>query len=68
MANLDAGLVGAAVLAGRGLGAFATLDDAVSRMVRPERTFEPDPAQKPRHDEGFARYLDLLGRLKGFGA
>ena len=68
MANLDAGLVGAAVLAGRGLGVFATLEDAVGRMARPERTFEPDPARQALHDEGFARYLDLIARLKGFGA
>jgi len=68
MANLDAGLVGAAVLAGRGPGVFATLDDAVGRIARPDGTFEPNPARQALHDEGYARYLDLLGRLKGFGA
>ena len=68
MANLDAGLVGAAVLAGRGLGVFRRWRTRSAEMVRPERTFEPNPAQKARHDEGFARYLDLVARLKGFGA
>ena len=66
-ATLDAGLVGAAALAGVGRDAFESLSEATARMVRPERTFEPNPARKAMHEEGFARYLDLIARLKGFG-
>ena len=63
---LDAGLVGAAMLAGLGAGLFASPAEAAIRMARVERTFEPDPAETARHDEGFARYVELYGRLKGF--
>ncbi len=64
--NLDSGVVGAAMLAGLGIGAFASIEEAVDGMSRLERTFEPNPARKALHDEGFARYLDLYRRLKGF--
>jgi xylulokinase len=67
VANLDSGLVGAAMLAGLGTGVFPSLEEAASRMCRMARTFEPDPARKALHDEGFARYMDLYARLKGFG-
>lgn len=66
LANLDTGLVGAAMLAGLGAGIFPAIDEAASRMCRIERTFEPDPAREALHDEGFARYQDLYARLKGF--
>ncbi len=67
MASLDSGLVGAATLAGLGTGLFASLQEAAERMCRVERTFEPNPARKALHDEGFGRYQDLYARLKGFG-
>ena len=63
-ANLDAGLVGAAALVGLGRGAFATPSEVAGRMVRAERTFEPNPARTALHDEGFARYLDLTARFE----
>ena len=65
--TLDAGVVGAAMLAGVGAGVFASIEEAAGRMARRERTFEPNPALKARHDDGFARYMDLYARLKGFG-
>ncbi|MBV9288932.1 MAG: hypothetical protein JO288_14140, partial [Hyphomicrobiales bacterium] len=63
---LDAGLVGAAMLAGLGAGLFASPADAAARMARIERIFEPAAAETDRHGEGFARYVELYGRLKGF--
>jgi xylulokinase len=68
LANLDSGLVGAAMLAGLGAGLFATLGEAAVRMCRIAQTFEPNPARKALHDEGFARYHDLYARLKGFAS
>ncbi len=67
VASLDAGVVGAAMLAGISAGAFASIGEAAGRMARVERTFEPNPAMRARHDRGFGRYLDLYKRLKGFG-
>ncbi|MBV8104479.1 MAG: hypothetical protein JO223_07630 [Hyphomicrobiales bacterium] len=66
--NLDSGLVGAVMLAGLGTGVFPTLEEAAGRMRRVARTFEPNPARRRLHDEGFAGYKDLYARLKGFGA
>jgi xylulokinase len=66
VANLDAGLVGAAMLAGLGTGLFATLQEAAGSLCRVAQTFEPNPARQGLHDEGFRRYQDLYARLKGF--
>jgi xylulokinase len=67
-ADLDSGVVGAAILAGIGAGLFASLEDGARRLVRTDRIFEPAVARRGRHDEGFARYQDLYRRLKGFSA
>jgi xylulokinase len=64
---VDAGVVGAAVLAGVAAGVFPSIEEAADRMVRLERTFEPNLALRTQYDEGFGRYTDLYARLKGFG-
>jgi xylulokinase len=63
---LDAGLLGAAMFAGLGTDVFGSAAEAAVRMARIERTFEPDSMETARHDEGFACYTELYGRLKGF--
>jgi xylulokinase len=63
---LDAGTVGAAVLAGLGSGAMPSLEAAVERMVSFERTFEPDRGPRPYYDEKFAKYRELYADLKPF--
>jgi xylulokinase len=65
-ANLDSGVVGAAILAGIGVGLFASIEGGARRLVRTERVFEPVAARRARYDDGFARYQDLYRRLKGF--
>jgi xylulokinase len=64
---VDAGVVGAAVLAGVAAGLFGSIEEAADRMTRLERTFEPNLALRAQYDEGFGRYTDLYARLKGFG-
>ena len=64
--GLDSGLVGAAILAGVGAGLFGSIDEAAATLVRPERVVTPNPARRARYDEGFASYVELYGRLKGF--
>jgi xylulokinase len=66
LAVLDAGLLGAAMFAGLGVGIFGSPAEAAARMARVERTFEPDPLETARHDVAFARYVELYGRLMGF--
>jgi len=64
--GLDSGVVGAAILAGVGSGTFGSIADAAASLVQRDRAFEPDATRRAMHDEGFARYLDLYRRLRGF--
>jgi len=63
---LDAGIVGAAMLAGIGAAVYASIAEAAASLVRTDRSFDPDPSRTAFHDDGFQRYLDLYTRLKGF--
>jgi xylulokinase len=61
--NHPGSCLGAAFVAGMGVGA---LDDwsAITGYVRPERTFEPDPAAARVYDDAYAIYRDLYQRLE----
>lgn len=54
-AERDAGVVGAALLAGLAVGG-APLGDLTARMVRTDREFEPDPALRGVYDDAHGRY------------
>jgi xylulokinase len=58
--------LGAAILAGVGVGMFASFDEAVGLAVKTRRTHEPNAGVKGKYDEAFARYLGLYESLKGF--
>lgn len=66
--TLDAGVLGAAVLAGAGSGTYASLGEAARRLVVTDRVFEPDPDRAERHDFGYARFRELYQALKPFNA
>jgi autoinducer 2 (AI-2) kinase len=55
--------LGAAIYAGIGSGAYATLDEAISQLVRFERAVEPSPAARDAYDAHFARWTELYGRM-----
>ncbi len=55
----EAGVLGAAILAGVGCGAFASLQEGVAAMVQLEQRFEPDPHQQALYDERFGLYRKL---------
>lgn len=54
----NVGAVGAAAVAGVGLGAIASLD-GVKSFIPAERTFRPDPMNKPVYDKNFAVFKKL---------
>ena len=56
--------LGAAILAGVGIGAYAGFADAVRRTTRILRTHSPDPATRARYDAAFDLYVELYERLK----
>jgi xylulokinase len=64
--NLDAGVLGAAVLAGTGCGLFASFAEAARQLVVTDRIFEPDASLAGRYDYGFAKYHELYAQLEDF--
>jgi xylulokinase len=59
----DAGVLGAALMAGTGVGVFASLNEAAKKFVVMDRVFEPDTNEASRHDEAFGKYKLLYKQL-----
>ncbi len=55
----EAGVLGAAILAGAGSGVFSSLEAGVDTMVQLHRFFEPDPKKQRLYTERFAKYQSL---------
>ena len=63
---LDAGGLGAAVIAGVGSGSLPSFEAAADRLVSFERTFEPNNSTRDYYDTRFGKYQELYARLKPF--
>jgi xylulokinase len=57
--------LGAAILAGIGVGIYRDVEEAYTRVYRPGRTFEPRPGLAAAYAERFQAYRDLYPALKG---
>ena len=55
--------LGAAIYAGLGAGIYDDLETVVDRLVRFERTFEPDPTTRTTYDDQYARWRELYARI-----
>jgi xylulokinase len=55
--------LGAAYVAGHGVGAFPDLA-GVTRYVAAGKVFQPDPARKAVYDRAYANYREIYARLK----
>lgn len=64
-ASPDAPSTGSAVLAARGAGRFASIDEGIAAMVRPGTCIEPRPREAALYEEIYQRYLALYPALKG---
>jgi xylulokinase len=62
----EAGVLGAAIIAGAGCGVFPSLEAGVETMVKLEHTFEPQATEQARYDERFARYRQLWPLLRDY--
>lgn len=62
--NLDAGVAGAAMLAGLGAGVFGSIAEAAKAFVQVDRIFTPRNSVQERHDQRFAQYQSLYEQLK----
>lgn len=59
----DGELLGAAMIAGMGIGLYKDLKEASSNMYRPRRILYPNPLKKPLYDELFSVYKSLYPDL-----
>jgi xylulokinase len=62
--NPEATATGAAMLAGVAEGTYASLDDAVERLVEFGATYEPRAEKKDVYDESYALYRKLYASLE----
>jgi xylulokinase len=63
----DAALVGAAICAAVGLGAFSDFRAACDAFVRVGQTILPDAANVPVYEQSLRRFVHLFGLLGGTG-
>jgi xylulokinase len=62
----DAGVLGAALMAGIGCGMFGSLQQAANSFVQIDRSFEPQRDKVARHDQRFEQYKQLYLQLVPF--
>jgi xylulokinase len=62
----EAGILGAAIIAGIGHGTFASHDDGVAAMVRLERVFEPDAQRQRLYQERYEQYRKLWPLMRDY--
>jgi D-xylulose kinase len=63
MENEQAACLGAAIVAGVGVGLFDSLESACARMVRVRGRFEPDPKNAEIYKDGYRKYTRLYDSL-----
>jgi xylulokinase len=64
----EAGVLGAALMAGVGVGNFTSLQQAADTFVKYDQNFEPDPQAAERHEKRFEQYQMLYRQLIPFNA
>jgi xylulokinase len=62
----EAGILGAAIIAGTGCGVFPALEAGVEAMVKLERTYEPDPAMHARYQARFDKFTQLWPLMREY--
>ncbi len=62
----ECGVLGAAILAGVGAGAFSSAAETAQRFAQVMRTFEPSPARHAAYSERAARYKELFPLLRDY--
>jgi xylulokinase len=55
----EASLLGAAILAGVGTGIYPSPSEAIARVCKVARVYEPNPSVKPVYDRAYAIYQDI---------
>jgi ribulokinase len=60
----DAPALGCAILAARGAGRFASIEEGAQAMVRTTRTIEPNATDAKRYDAFYPQYRELYAALR----
>jgi xylulokinase len=63
---IEAGALGAAIIAGAGCGIFPSIEAGVEKMVKWEREFTPDPAMQHRYSDRFVKYQRLWPLMQDY--
>lgn len=63
--SVEAASLGAAILAGKAVGIFDSLSDAVDSMVEVKKRTEPDSENRKVYERGYAMYRKLFEDLAG---
>ena len=61
---VEAGTLGAAMLAGMATGAFGTVQETVACFVKPDKRFEPHPGRHAIYQEKYEKYRQLYPTLR----
>jgi xylulokinase len=65
MQSREAPCLGAAILAGKGIGVFRDLEEAVSSMAVTKDSFDPNQENRRAYKEGYEMYKKLFSDLTG---
>jgi len=60
--NEEAATLGAAVLAGKAVGLYSSIEEAASQMVQIKERFEPDPNNLAIYEETYQAYVHLYNQ------
>src|SRR5574341_374180 len=61
--NEEAATLGAAILAGKAVGLYSSVEEAAEKMIQITQRFEPNPANRAVYDDSFGTYLRLYEAL-----
>jgi xylulokinase len=65
MKNEEAACLGAAILAGKAVGMYKSIDDACEKMISVKKRFEPNPANFEIYEKTYRQYVQLYDDLVG---
>jgi len=61
--NEEAATLGAAILAGKAVGLYSSVEEAAERMIQIKQRFEPNPANRAVYNDTFETYVRLYEAL-----
>ena len=61
--NEEAATLGAAILAGKAVGLYSSVEEAAEQMIQIKERFEPNPANRAVYDDTFGTYVKLYDAL-----